>query len=103
MHRTIISVVLLIGFLLSTCSAASARNFTGETGNKATFETLEEAHQSSPVVVKTYQGGNIMPPPGTPGFGAPAAPRTYAGHPALNAYPKGLLAFLSAYPRSLSE
>jgi hypothetical protein len=97
MHRTIISVVLLIGLLLSACSAASARNFTGETGNKATFETLEEAHQNSPAVVKTYQGGNTMPPPGTPGFGArvgapqvvPRAPRAYAGHPALNTYPKG--------------
>jgi dienelactone hydrolase len=104
MHRTIISVVLLIGLLLSACSAASARNFTGETGNKATFETLEEAHQNSPAVVKTYPGGNTMPPPGTPGFGAPgaggpggagapgrapSAPRAYAGHPALNTYPKG--------------
>src|SRR5512136_825589 len=93
MHRTIISVILLTGLLLSAFSAASARNFTGETGNKATFETLEEAHQNAPATVKTYQGGNTMPPPGTPGFGAPglapAAPRAYAGHPALNTYPKG--------------
>jgi dienelactone hydrolase len=79
----------LIGISLSACGAAAARNFTGETGNKATFETLEEAHQNSPAVVRMYQGGNTMPPPGTPGFGAPAAPRVYAGHPALNIYPKG--------------
>jgi len=92
MHRTVIQAVLSAGLLLSVCSTASARNFTGETGNKATFETLEEAHRNAPAVVKTYQGGNIMPPPGTPGFGAPGrppAPRAYAGHPALNAYPKG--------------
>ena len=86
MHRTVIQAVLSAGLLLSVCSTASARNFTGETGNKATFETLEEAHRNAPAVVKTYQGGNIMPPPGTPGFGAPGrppAPRAYAGHPAL--------------------
>ena len=72
MHRTIINVILLIGLLLSALNAASARNFTGETGNKATFETLEEAHQNAPAVVKTYQGGNILPPPGAPGL-PPAA------------------------------
>ncbi len=99
MHRTIFSAVLLAGLLLSAWSAAPARNFTGETGNNATFETLEEAHQNAPDVVKTYQGGNTMPPPGTPGFGAPGASgvpgrvpmpqRAYAGHPALDTYPKG--------------
>ena len=104
MYRTTIGMVLTIGLLLLVCGGASARNFTGETGNKATFETLEEAHQNSPAVVKTYQGGNTMPPPGTPGFGPPGpgargpgapgraparGPRAYAGHPVLNNYPKG--------------
>jgi hypothetical protein len=90
MYKRKISVILVIGLLLSACGVASARNFTGETGNNATFETLEEAHQNSSAAVKSYQSGNVMPPPGTPDFGGPPpAPRAYAGHPALNTYPKG--------------
>ncbi len=96
MYKTTIAVMLLLGLLV--CSTAPARNFTGETGNTATFETLEEAHQNAPGVVRTYPGGVTMPPPGTPGFAAPApgaagraparGPRAYAGHPVLNDYPK---------------
>ena len=94
MYRTRISVVLALGLLLSVCSVAPALKFTGETGNKATFETLEEAHENSPAVVKAYQGSISMPGRGAAGPGAPAgaaAPRAraYAGHPALNNYPKG--------------
>ncbi len=127
--------VLAIGLLLLACSGGWALKFTGETGNKATFETLEEAHQNSPAVVRAYQASSM---PG-PGFGAPGAggrgaagpgaagpggagrgaagpaggagaagrgaagpgagpgaagrgaarARTYAGHPALDNYPKG--------------
>jgi poly(3-hydroxybutyrate) depolymerase len=128
MSRIAVSIILALSILLSLCALATARNFTGETGNKATFETLEEAHQNSPAVVKTYQASG-MPGPGAmgpgaagpaapgrggagaaapggaagPGRGAAAAPgaqgpagagrggaaRTYAGHPALDKYPKG--------------
>jgi hypothetical protein len=107
MSRTAIDIPLAIGLLLSTCSGAWALKFTGETGNKATFETLEEAHQNSPAVVRAYQAAN-MPGPGAPvrgagapgsgdrgavtpgaaGRGAPRA-RVFAGHPALDNYPKG--------------
>lgn len=102
MCKTTMIAILLV---LLLCGAAPARNFTGETGNKATFETLEEAHKSAPAVVGTYSGGVTMPPPGTPGFGPPGAaapggpgapgraaarrPRTYVGHPVLDNYPKG--------------
>lgn len=74
-----------------------AQRFTGETGNRATFETLEEAHQNSPAVVGAYQVA-ALPGPGAmglgsagPGAGPGAAPRprAYSGHPALDNYPKG--------------
>ena len=40
MYRTAIRIVFAIGLLLWACIGASALKFTGETGNKATFETL---------------------------------------------------------------
>jgi hypothetical protein len=108
MYRATLSMLVAIGLVLCGGGAASARNFTGETGNKATFETLEEAHQNSPAVVKTYQGSNVpgagapaggapgrgapaagAPGRGAPGAGAPARERAYAGHPVLDNYPKG--------------
>ncbi len=97
MHRATSSLVLAIGLLLSVCGVASALNFKGETGNKATFETLAEAHQNSPAVVRAYQGGNMAGPPpagrgaARPGAAGPPAARTraFAGHPALDNYPKG--------------
>jgi len=102
-----VGIALTTGLLLSLCNAAYALNFTGETGNKATFETLQEAHQSSPAVVRAYQGNNMPGPAGagpgaagrgaaapgapSPGAAGPGAPRAraYAGHPALDNYPKG--------------
>jgi poly(3-hydroxybutyrate) depolymerase len=96
MKREIISSrVFALGVLLLTAAGAPARNFTGETGNKATFETLEEAHRNAPAVVRTYYQGGITLPgrgPGVPGAppGGPAPrPRVYAGHPVLDNYPKG--------------
>ncbi len=90
MCRTTISAVVAAGILLLASEQAPARNFTGETGNKATFETLEEAHQNAPAVVRTYQAALS----GAALAGAPAgalAPRArvYVGHPALDNYPKG--------------
>ena len=68
--------------MLSVCSVASALNSTCETGNKATFETLAEAHQNAPAVVQTYEG-NSAPDPQT------KKPRAFGGHPALDKYPAG--------------
>ena len=70
------------------CGGVWALEFKGETGNKATFETLEEAHQNSPAVVGAYQVA-AMPGPGAMGPGAAPRPRAYSGHPALDNYPKG--------------
>ena len=82
MSRTTVSNVLAIGLLLWACGVAPARNFTGETGNKATFETLAEAHQNAPAVVRTYAGNSPAGP-------ATARARAFGGHPALDNYPKG--------------
>jgi predicted peptidase len=81
MYGTTISMVLAIGLLLSVCSGAAVRNSTCETGNKATFETLAEAHQNSPAVVQTYEGNNTVD--------TTRRARVFAGHPALDNYPKG--------------
>lgn len=95
MFRISITTLLTAGLALLLCSGAEARKFTGETGNQATFETLEEAHQNAPAVVRTYyQGGLSLPGPGPAAPGAPPGgpaprPRVYAGHPALDNYPKG--------------
>ena len=72
--KKILSLFLVVAFALSSAGSALALNFTGELGNEATFETLQEAHASAPDVVK-----NIME------NGA----KTFVGHPALDAYPEG--------------
>lgn len=96
MRRNRLAAAAAAGLVLVSCGAVQARNFTGETGNQATFETLEEAHRNAPAVVRTYSAGTVVLPPGTPGLGAAApgpgpsrGPRTYAGHPVLDNYPKG--------------
>ena len=81
MYRTI-SMVLATGLLLSVGTGAWARNFTGETGNKATFETLAEAHQNAPAVVQAYEGNNAVGP-------TTGRARAFTGHPALDNYPQG--------------
>jgi dienelactone hydrolase len=84
MCRTI-SVVLAIGLLLLGCSGAWALNSKCETGNKATFETLAEAHQNAPGVVQTYEGNNGTGTPDPQSRGR----RVFVGHPVLDNYPKG--------------
>lgn len=93
MRRAARTILLASGLALCLCGGARAKQFTGETGNKATFETLEEAHQNSPAVVGAYQAA-AMPGPGARGVGpagpdAAPRPRAYSGHPALDNYPKG--------------
>ena len=80
-------MALAISLLLLASSVASALNFTGETGNKATFETLLEAHQNSPAVVRAYQAAS-MPGPGAAGPSAggrgvagPGRPWSRSGRP----------------------
>ena len=66
--------LLVLALLLSITGSTFALGFTGELGNEATFETLQEAHASSPAVVK-----NIME----------NESKTFVGHPVLDGYPEG--------------
>ena len=54
--------------------AAFALNYSGSQGNKATFETLEEARMSGPLAVATLESNNG---------------KTFKSHPVLDGYPKG--------------
>lgn len=53
---------------------AVALNYSGGQGNKATFETLEEARISGPAAVATLEGNKG---------------RSFKSHPVLDSYPKG--------------
>jgi poly(3-hydroxybutyrate) depolymerase len=75
-------IPLATGLLLSMCGGVFALNSTCETGNKATFETLAEAHQNSPAVVRTYEGNSVTD-------ARTRQARVFAGHPALDKYPEG--------------
>ena len=68
-----VSVTLItIAFL---AQSALALNYSGRQGNKATFETLEEARVSSPVAAASME--------------IPGRKMTYKSHPVLDGYPKG--------------
>ncbi len=58
---------------LSFTSGVFALNYTSRLGNKATFETLEEARASSPTAIASQGAGNV----------------TYKSHPVLDGYPEG--------------
>jgi hypothetical protein len=59
---------------LSFTSVVFALNYSGRQGNKATFETLEEARVNGPVAVGALQGNKG---------------RAYKSHPVLDSYPRG--------------
>ena len=67
-----IAFVLTLMVSLSFASGVYALNYTNRLGNKATFETLEEARVSSPAAASQGSGE-----------------RTYKSHPVLDGYPKG--------------
>lgn len=83
--RTALSLVLAGLAIFSFTPSASALNFSGRQGNKATFETLEETRSSSPQAVASLETGGPVP------FASPEAnrPRVYKSHPVLDDYPKG--------------
>ena len=66
-------VLLVFALLMAGLGNAQALNFTGRTGNTATFETLEQAHANASGVVSAYSGNEG---------------RAFAGHPVLDDYPK---------------
>ena len=66
--------LLVLTLIFSMIGNAFALNFTGELGNEATFETLQEAHRNSPAVAQgIVENGS----------------KTFVGHPALDGYPEG--------------
>lgn len=68
------AICLVFMLVLGMLSNALALNFTGELGNEATFETLQEANQSSVGVVSAImENGN----------------KTFVTHPVLDGYPEG--------------
>lgn len=72
--KKVLTCLLALGLTVSSGSTALAVNFTGELGNEATFETLQEAHANAPAVVQgIVENGS----------------KTFVGHPALEAYPDG--------------
>ncbi len=65
------TLALMVSLLFT--SGVFALNYTNRLGNKATFETLEEARVSSPASAASQGTGNV----------------TYRSHPVLDGYPKG--------------
>ena len=66
--------LIVLALMITSFSGAFAMKFTGELGNEATFETLQEAHASSPAVVTAIMENEY---------------KTFVGHPALDSYPEG--------------
>jgi len=72
--KRIVTIVLAMMLCFSFVTPSFALKFTGELGNEATFETLQEAHASSPAVVQgIVENGS----------------KTFVGHPVLDNYPEG--------------
>lgn len=72
-HWTMLAVLVFgVSSLLTPCTFAL--NYSGRQGNRATFETLEEARISGPVAVATLEGNKG---------------RNFKSHPVLDGYPKG--------------
>ncbi len=72
--KKLLTTILVFALAISLAGNAFALKFTGELGNQATFETLQEAHANSPAVVQgIVENGS----------------KTFVGHPALDGYPDG--------------
>jgi len=82
MERKLKKLILGVAIAAIMSFSASALNSTCRPGNKATFETLAEAHASAASVVRTYEGNDTVDP-------ATKQAKLFVGHPALDAYPKG--------------
>ena len=60
--------------LIGAATQAYATGFTGELGNEATFETLQEANQNSVNIVSSIVENDT---------------KVFATHPVLDGYPEG--------------
>ncbi len=72
--KKLLSLALAVTLALTVCSQALALKSIGEIGNPSTFETLQEAHLSSPAAVQSIMGNTA---------------NTFVGHPSLDNYPEG--------------
>ena len=72
--KKLISLILTAILTVSCISTCFALNYSGEQGNEATFETIQEAHANSPEVVKSIMENGA---------------KVWSGHPALEGYPEG--------------
>jgi dienelactone hydrolase len=81
MFKKLTSVVLALCMMATLFGSALALNSTCETGNEATFETLQEAHKNAPEIVKTYEGNDLDTMTKTA--------KVFGPHPALDMYPEG--------------
>ena len=69
-----LTIALALMASLSFTCGVLALNYSGSQGNKATFETLEEARVSGPLAVATLESNHG---------------RNFKSHPALDSYPTG--------------
>ena len=72
-NQLLLTLTLALMVSLLFTSGVFALNYTNRLGNKATFETLEEARMSSPAAATSQGSGE----------------KTYKSHPVLYGYPKG--------------
>jgi len=72
--QAMIMAFVVFGLSLVLMPRTFALNYSGSQGNKATFETLEEARISGPVAVATLEGNKG---------------KKFKSHPVLDSYPKG--------------
>jgi hypothetical protein len=72
-NQFFMTLMLALMVSLSFTSGVFALNYTSRLGNKATFETLEEARVSSPLAITSQGSGKVV----------------YKSHPVLDGYPKG--------------
>ncbi len=73
-RQSMTKVVLTLAMSFLCVPVAFSLNYSGRQGNKATFETLEEARVSGPVAVATLEGNKG---------------RHFESHPVLDGYPMG--------------
>lgn len=59
MFKKLTSIIVALCMTTALFGGAFALNSTCQTGNEATFETLQEAIQNAPEIVKTYEGNDL--------------------------------------------
>ncbi|HNX61416.1 MAG TPA: hypothetical protein PKN45_02150 [Candidatus Limiplasma sp.] len=81
MFKKLTSIMVALCMTTALFGGALALNSTCQPGNEATFETLQEAIQNAPEIVKTYEGNDLDTMTKTA--------KVFGPHPALANYPEG--------------